>query len=187
MNVTLEKPTRKTPVVITDYLKTKIITKSAEGMPQRHIAKQVNITQPAISNLLNKPEVKALTQRLKEALQEKYIHKFVARTVKEAKAASKLSDYALGITKTNDTLYKDVDQIEKYLTRMDRTGTTIAKGVGVLDTNTMYIGDDNSQHVTISAPYQEFLDYQAKKQATYHDEVVKDAVISGDSGEIINE
>lgn len=148
--------------VLDHNTKSYINVKCAEGLPQTVIAKHLDISQSAVSKHLAKPESKALTQRLRETLQQRHVHKFISRVVKTEKIASQLNDYALGLSDTNNTKYKDIDDIEKVLTRVDKTGLAILKGVGILDTNTIHFGDniDNSTKVMSSA-YMQFIDFQA--------------------------
>ncbi len=140
--------------------KNHIVTKSAEGLPQTLIAKDLDISQSAVSKHLAKPESKQLTEKLQKRLQEKHTTRFIARTIKEEQEASKLSNYNLGLSDDNNSKFIEPEEIEKFLVRMDKKGIAIAKGVRILDTNTIHIGDDNSQTVVVTESYQKFLDFQ---------------------------
>ncbi len=163
----LEKPIHnKKPInqVLKGYTEREkhIINRNAEGISQTIIANELNISQPAVSKQLLKPEIKELSQRLREALQKRHVHKFIARVTKAEKMASKVNDYALGLSDDNPTRYESIEDQEKFLARMDKTGLAIAKGVGILDTNTIRFGDDNSQNITVVSPaFQQYIDYQS--------------------------
>ena len=163
-----------------NHLENHIITKTLEGVPQRTIAKELNTSQTTISHYINKPEIKSLTQRLRNTLQQKHVHKFIARVVKTEKQAAKVNDYALGLTNDNPTRYESIDEQEKLLTRCDKTGLNILKGVGILDTNTMHVGDTNTSNVTVVTPaFQQFIDFQASEHGVKHP---NSEPIDGDNG-----
>jgi predicted transcriptional regulator len=154
----LKKQTRTT---INNNIINQIITLRAEGKTQNEIARLLNIAQPTVSVYSNKPEIKSVTEKLRETLQNKHTTRFTTRKIREEKKADLLSRIALGDEVDNKTMYQDVDSIEKFLARQDKSGLIIAKGVGILDTNTIRFGDDNSQHLTVISPsYQKFLDFQ---------------------------
>lgn len=147
----------------------KVVQANVEGTPQTVIAKELGVSQTAISKHLNKQENKELAQRLRETLQKRHVHKFISRVVKTEKVASQLNDYALGLVDINNTKYKDVDDIEKLLTRVDKTGLAILKGVGILDTNTIHIGDNIQNNTKITAAFQNYLDYQSDNNGDDND------------------
>lgn len=148
------------PTILSHHTINEIATKSVEGLSQKVIANDLDIHQTTVSKYSNKPEVKELTQRLRETLQQRHTAKFIKRVVKNEKHISRLSDYALGLTNDNPTRYKDIQDIEKAIARTDKTGLAILKGVGILDTNTIRFGDDNSVNVTVSPAFQQFIDFR---------------------------
>lgn len=156
----LDKPRNR---VLDQVTINKAVQANVEGKPQTVIAKELGVSQNAISKHLRKPANIALAQRLRETLQRRHVHKFISRVVKTEKIASQLNDYALGLADINDTKYKDIEDIEKMLTRVDKTGLAILKGVGILDTNTIHFGDniDNSDNRVMSNAYMQFIDFQA--------------------------
>lgn len=155
-----------------------IASEDAKGTSQTVIAKQLNVAQSTVSRQLAKPEVKELSQRLRDALQSRHVHKFISRVVKEAKVANNVSDYMLGLSNDNPTRIETIEEAEKFLTRMDKTGLAIAKGVGILDTNTIRIGDDNSVSVTVSPAFQAYIAFQTSPQNGEYQEEIKEARVS---------
>jgi predicted transcriptional regulator len=168
----LEKPRNYN---LDSYTKKVIETKHSEGIPQTTIAKEIGFTQTTVSKHLAKPETKAITDRLKETLQKKYATRFIARKIKEEKTAYDLADIAMGNTdqSSNKTMYDNIDRIEKYLDRQDKSALKIMQGVSILASNAipLHIGDNNTQ-VVITPSYQAFLDYQSTQPI---DEPVKEA------------
>lgn len=150
--------------ILTQNIKTEIVSQNAEGLTQPTIANNLDISQSSVSKHLAKPESKELSERLRDTLQKKHVHRFISRVVKTEKIAAQVNDYVLGLSDNNPTQYKDVDEIEKLLSRVDRTGLAILKGVGILDTSTIYLGNDNSQHLTVTPAFQGYLDYSSKRK-----------------------
>ncbi len=146
----------------------KIVEHQAEGMPQKTIAKTLNIATGSVSTHINKPDNKAKIETLRNKLQDQYGNKFVTRMIKEEEQAINLSNHAYNPKEVeNKTLYQTPEQIELHLRRKDKTGIDVLKGTDILPSNTMVrFGDDNTQNITISASYQQFLDYQADKPLT---------------------
>lgn len=178
MNNVMDKPEK----IILNHTETLVATEKAKGLSQKEIGNKLAITQSAVSRQLAKPEVKELTERLRNTLKERYVAKFIKRTVKEAKASSKLTDYMLGTSNDNKTRYETPEQIEKFLTRQDKTANAILRGVGILDSNTIHIGNTNTQiNQVISPSYQAFLDFQSTQGGAEYpqDELID--VNSGDS------
>ena len=91
----------------------------------------------------------------------------------------------LGSSGTNETLYKTPEQIEKFLTRQDRTANAILRGVGILDSNTIHFGDNNIQENTvISASFQQFIDFQSSQHDnTSGAECPQDRLIEANNGD----
>jgi len=157
---------------ILNNTKHEIESMHVEGMKQTEIARQLKISQPTVSQHLNKPEVKELTQRLKEALQKNHAHKFIRRVVKTEQQAGKLNDYVLGLSEDNPTRYETPEQIEKALSRVDKTGLGILKGVGILDSNTIHFGDNNTQTNVISPAFQDYLNFQNRQNEIESGDVI---------------
>lgn len=156
---TIDKPTRQS---IDKNTINKMVSLSAEGKPQTVIARKLNVNQSTVSKYVNQPENKELEDVLKDRLREKYVTQFVARKERDEEEALKVTEYAYNPTTVeNKTIYQTPDQIEKYLGRQDKCGLKIAEGTGVLKSNTIQFGDDNSQHLTVMSPsYQAFIDFQ---------------------------
>ncbi len=158
----MEKQTRQN---ITKNTINKMVSLNTEGLPQTKIAKKLNLNQSTVSKYINKPENKDLATILKDRLKNKYVTLFTARKIREEKQALELSNYASKPNEVNnETIYQSPEQIEKYLQRQDRSGLDIAKSTGILESNTIRFGDDNTQNIVISPAYQQFIDFQVKQE-----------------------
>ena len=154
MNDVMDKPTKQ-HTKITSYQKEKIIHKIAREIPQRAIAKQHGITQPAVSDIKKANEVRVAEVK-EELLAENLdnIQSSIKTDIENNNFISKNFNYTGEIT-TQDIAYKSATQ--KNIIK------PLLESIGIYPSNTIHYGDNNIQvNEIISPSFQAFMDYKAK-------------------------
>jgi transcriptional regulator with XRE-family HTH domain len=156
---------KKAPPVLDRITIEQIISLDTEGLTQPQIAKRLGISQGVVSKYLRKPEIKTLSDKLREKLQRKYVTLFTARKIRDEKQALELTDHAYNPDEiVNKTIYQTPEQIESFLNRQDKAGLKISQGTGILYPQSLnqINFNDNRQQTIISSAFQAFLDWEAK-------------------------
>ena len=139
-------------------VKQEVINKLAIGESQTGIAKQVGVNQSTISRFKEKNE--EIIEKEKSNLigllptAREYAQK-------RLHTGKRLADIEADENRPNTTIYKEPKDVISAQKDIHKIATNILQISGILSPNTIHLGDDNSQNITISPSYQAFLDFQS--------------------------
>ena len=139
-------------------VKKEVINKLAIGESQTGIAKQVGVNQSTISRFKEKNE--EIIEKEKSNLigllptAREYAQK-------RLHTGKRLADIEADENRPNTTIYKEPKDVISAQKDIHKMATNILQISGILSPNTIHLGDDNSQNITISPSYQAFLDFQS--------------------------
>ncbi len=151
-------------------VKQEVINKLASGESQNSIAGQVGVHRSTISRFKDKNE--EIIEKEKSSLIE-LLPTAREYAQKRLHTGKRLADIEADENRPNTTIYKEPKDVTSAQKDIHKIATNVLQISGILKPNTIHVGDDNSQHVTISPSYQQFLDFQAMNGAgqPYHDEI----------------
>lgn len=155
---------------INSYQKSKILHKLALEMPQRTIAKQHNITQPAVSDIkrANEDKIKKVQQELIAANIENIQSSITDDIENNANLAVEFKN-SKSIT-SEKVAYKS--SVQKNIIK------PLLEKIGIYPSNTMsvHIGDNIDNSSVMSQSFQQFIDFQSNKPLNNGDVIDIDGV-----------
>ena len=142
-----------------------VIHKLAVGEPQTGIAKRLGVNQSTISRFKEKNEERIEKAR-HEIIAENIdgIQEGIKNDIENNKKLSIEFKESSNIT-SEKVAYKS--SVQKNIIK------PLLEKVGIYPSNTIHIGDDNSQNITISPAFQDYIDFQNSRNDGEEQEEIK--------------